>query len=122
MSDDRRKSPRVKLEKPAAASVRAYILGQVLNISSGGLFLRVRKRLAVGAVYNMRLAFADGEAEVLGTVRRCFLSGFETDDDADRVRVYDAALEFDGQLPELVARFHPGEALQVRLESGKNQR
>lgn len=116
MSDERRKSPRVKLEEPAAASVRAYILGQVFDISSGGILLRVRKRLAVGAVYNMRLAFKDGETEVLGTVRRCSFSGFETDEEADRVRVYDVALEFGGPLPELATRFRPGEAIQVRLE------
>lgn len=120
MSDDRRRSPRVRLEKPAAASVRAHILGQVLNISSSGIFLRVRKRLMIGAVYNMRLAFQDGAAEVLGTVRRCTLAGFETDEDADRVRVYDTALEFEGPLPQLVARFHTGDALQVRLEPEKN--
>jgi len=121
MASERRRSPRVHLEKPSAASIRTYILGQVLNVSSGGLLLRVRKRLAIGAVYNMRLAFKDGDAEVLGTVRRCSLAGFETDDEADRVRVYEAALEFEGPLPKLVARFHPGEALQVRLEASKRQ-
>jgi hypothetical protein len=121
MSDERRRSTRVHLEKPAAASVRTYILGQVLNVSSGGIFLRVRKRLLVGAVYTMRLSFPEGAVELLGTVRRSTLAGFETDEDADRVRVYDSALEFEGPLPELMARFRPGQALQVRLEQDKTQ-
>jgi hypothetical protein len=121
MKDERRKNPRLKLEKPVAASVRAYVSGQVLDVSSGGLLMRVRKKLPVGAAYALRLAFADGEVTACGSVRRCWLSGFETDEEGDRVRVYQAALEFDHPVPELVGRFRPGDVLQVTLERSDGQ-
>jgi PilZ domain len=118
MKDERRKSPRLKLDKPVAATVRAYISGQVLDVSSGGLLMRVRKKLAVGEAYAMRLAFPDGEVELRGTVRRCWLAGFETDEEADRVRAYYAGLEFERSVPELVGRFRPGDVLKVYLDPG----
>jgi hypothetical protein len=117
MKDERRKSPRVKLEKPVAASVRTYASGQVVEVSAGGLLMRVRKKLPAGTVYVMCLAFADGEVKACGTVRRCWLVGFETNEEADRVRVYHVALEFEKPIPEIVGRFRPGDALQIHMES-----
>ena len=120
MKNERRKNPRLKLEKPVAASVRAYVSGQVLDVSSGGLLMRVRKKLPVATAYLVRLAFADGEVAIRGVVRRCWLAGFETDEEGDRVRVYQAALEFDHPVPELVGRFRPGDVLQVYLDSAQD--
>jgi len=121
MKNERRKSPRLKLEKPIAASVRAYVSGQVLDVSSGGLLMRIRKKLPVATAYLIRLAFADGEVEVRGAVRRCWLAGFETDEEGDRVRAYKAALEFDHPVPELAGRFRPGDALKVSVERSDDQ-
>jgi hypothetical protein len=119
MMEERRKTPRLKLEKPVAAKVRTFVSGQMLDVSAGGLLMRVRKPLAVGTVYAMRLVFPDAQVEVFGTVRRCWLAGFDTDEEGDRVRAYNAGLEFDTATPELVGRFRPGDALQIHLEPGE---
>lgn len=116
MRNERRRSPRTKLEKPAAASVRAFISGQVLDVSAGGLRLRLPKKLPAGIFCVLRLALGDGEVEVRGSVRRCWLEGFENDEDGDRVRVYQAAIEFDRPVPKLAGRFSPGDSLVVSLE------
>ena len=118
MAEERRRSPRHKLEEPVAADVRTFLPGQVQEVSATGLLMRVRKPLAAGTVYAMRLVFPDAEVEVRGTVRRCSLVGFDTDEMGDRVRAYGAAIEFDAPAPELVGRFRPGDALQIHLEAG----
>ena len=117
MNDERRRSPRLKLEEPVAAKVRTYVSGLVLDVSESGLLMRVGKPLAPGTAYAMRLAFPDGEAEVLGTVKRCSLAGFDNDEDGDRVRTYHAAIEFEKRAPDLIGRFRPGDALQIHMES-----
>ena len=61
MKDERRKSPRLKLEKPVAASVKANVSGEVLEVSPGGLLMRVRKKLPAATAYLIGLAFTDGE-------------------------------------------------------------
>lgn len=118
MAEDRRRSPRRKLDEPVTAKVRTFVGGQIQEVSSTGLLMRVRKPLAVGTVYAMRLVFPDAEVEIFGTVRRCSLVGFDTDEEGDRVRAYGAAIEFDFPTPELAGRFRPGDALQICLEPG----
>jgi hypothetical protein len=117
MADDRRKSPRFKLEEPMAAKVRTYVSGQVLDVSISGLRMRVRKPLGPGTGYVMRLAFPERDFEVTGIVKRCSLSGFDTDENGDRVRTYDVAMEFDRPAPDLMGRFRPGDALPIRVDA-----
>ena len=69
----------------------------------------------------MRLAFPEGDVEVIGTIRRSWLAGFETDEDGDRVRVYHSALEFERSTPELVGRFRPGESLKVHMQGDADE-
>lgn len=116
MAEERRRSPRQRLGEPVTARVRTFVGGEIQEVSATGLLMRVRKPLAVGTVYAMRLVFPDAEVEVCGTVRRCSLVGFDTDEEGDRVRAYGAAIEFDAPAPELVGRFRPGDALQVHME------
>ncbi len=116
MEEERRKFERLRLDRPVDASLHALIGGKILDVSADGLLVRVQKRLDVGETYAVRLVFADDEVDVTGTVRRCRLAGFETDGEADRVRAYLAALEFERPVPGLTSRFRPGEALDVRME------
>jgi len=116
---DRRKSERVKLKKPVSARLATYASGRVVDVSPQGISVKVRKRLKVGSVYRLAIAFPEMKLEMLGTVKRCPLAGFETDEDADRVRVYHAALEFEKELSELAGRFKPGDALEVSMEECK---
>ena len=116
MKDERRKSPRLKLEKPAAAKRRTFVSAEVLDVSADGLLMRVRKPLSAGTSYALRFKGADCEIEVHGTVRRCWLVGFETDENADRVRVYCAALEFGQPVPKLAQSCGAGNEIQVQME------
>jgi hypothetical protein len=116
MEEERRKFDRLKPDKPVAAKVRAFVPGKVVDVSAEGLLIRVQKRLAVGAVYAMQLAFPGREIAVRGTVNRCELVGFDTNDEADRVRAYHAALVFEHLVPELTGRLRPGDVLDVRME------
>jgi hypothetical protein len=116
MTDERRKSKRIKLAKPAEARLRTFISAQVLDISADGLLMRVRKPLSAGASYGLRFTSPLGEIEVRGTVRRCWLVGFETDENADRVRVYSAALEFGQPVPKLAQAFGAGLPVTVQME------
>ncbi len=64
MEEERRKFDRLKPDKPVAAKVRAFVPGKVVDVSAEGLLIRVQKRLAVGAVYAMQLAFPGTEIAV----------------------------------------------------------
>lgn len=116
MSGERRKTPRLTLEKPAAAKVHTCVSGRVLEIGSKGLSMTVRKPMDVGSAHALRLSFPEGGVEVSGVVRRCSLTGFETDENADRVRVYKAAIEFQNAPPELLERLRGGVPLQVEVD------
>lgn len=116
MKDERRRSKRLKLEKPAPAKLRTFVSAEVLDVSTDGLLMRVRKPLSAGAPYTLRFTSPLGEIEVSGTVRRCWLVGFETDENADRIRVYSAALEFGQPVPKLAQAFGAGIHVTVQME------
>jgi hypothetical protein len=115
---ERRRSQRLQLIAPLTAKVRSFTSAQVVDVSEGGLLLRIQKPLPHGALYEMRLELPAGETIVHGVVRRCWLVGFETDEEGDRVRSHLAALEFTPPAPELLGRIPPEFTLQISVESG----
>ncbi len=114
---ERRKSQRLRLIAPLAAKVRTFASAQVVDVSEGGILLRIRKPLPAGAVYEMRLQLPSGEVSVRGMVRRCWLVGFETDEEGDRVRSHHAAMEFTAPAPELLGRIPTEFTLQISVEA-----
>lgn len=120
MDEERRKNERVKLGKPVSARLKTYASGSVIDVSPEGMSIKVRKRLEIGSLFRLEIAFPDLKLETFGTVKRCPLAGFETDEEADRVRVYHAAFQFERPLAELAGRFNPGDALEVSMEKQEN--
>lgn len=115
MSEERRRSPRRKPETPVPAQIRTYLACQVVDLSAQGILLRVRKPLHRDTPFFVKLTLARGEAEVRAIVRHCRLVGFDTDEEGDRVRAYEAGLEFDGPVPEPILLHRPGDALSATL-------
>jgi len=118
MNQERRRSPRRKPDVPVPAQIRSYLPCQVLDLSTEGVLLRVRKPLRSGAPFWLRLTLAAGEVELAARARHCRLVGFDTDEEADRVRAYEVGLEFERPVPELLRSHRPGDAVSASLQEG----
>jgi len=118
MTQERRRSPRRKPEGVVPVQIRTYLPCQVVDLSAEGILIRVRKPLPAGTSFGLKLSLASGEVEVASTSRHCRLAGFETDEEKDRVRVYEVGLEFQCPVPDLLRAHRPGDAVSASLQEG----
>lgn len=123
MSEEKRRSPRKKPDEPVPAQIRTFVPCQVVDLSEGGILLRVRKPLRRGATFFLKLQLSGVEVELAAIARHCRLVGFDTDEEGDRVRAYEVGLEFQNPIPEPVLAHHQGDPLSVTLhEDGGSTR
>lgn len=118
MRDERRRNPRRKPDEPVPAQLRTYAPCQVVDLSEGGILLRVPKPLRRGAAVSLKLELSGVEVEVTAVARHSRLVGFDTDEEGDRVRAYEVGLEFQGPPPEPVLAHRPGDALSAAMQEG----
>ncbi len=100
---ERRAVPRVEPTRQLDAKVMTLQSVRVLDISSRGAQIELPTRLAPSGRCDLRIQFSEGEFAAHATVRRCRASGFDVDENNERVVMFRAGLEFDEVDPESLA-------------------
>lgn len=78
---------------------------EILNMSFGGVGLRMDRRLSVGKDFVFTLENNGTSIDMVTTVVRCTLKGFEEKPDGKRASVYTTGMKFDEGSTERVADF-----------------
>ena len=67
---------------------------QILNISVGGVLIKIDRRLGMGSNYLLKLESHEKSLTIQGTVKRCSLSESQKDSKGNVVPYYTAGMEF----------------------------
>jgi len=81
---------------------------EIIDISIGGVALKVDRRLNIGKEYVFKLGDKGNRIDVTVIVVRCKLSGLEERYNRDRVPIYTAGMRFQEGMADTVADFIRG--------------
>ncbi len=78
---------------------------EIIDLSFGGIALKVDKRLNIGREYLFKLGEKGNSIDVSGMVVRCKLYGIEERYNGDRISIYTAGVQFQDSSSVKVADF-----------------
>ncbi len=78
---------------------------EIIDLSFGGIALKVDKRLNIGREYLFKLGEKGNSIDVTGMVVRCKLYGIEERYNGDRISIYTAGVQFHDNSSVRVADF-----------------
>ncbi len=78
---------------------------EIIDLSFGGVALRVDRRLNIGREYKFKLGDDGNSIDVNGTVVRCKLNTIEERYNGDRISIYTAGMRFPEDSSDRVADF-----------------
>ncbi len=78
---------------------------EIIDMSFGGVALKVDKRLNIGREYLFKLGEKGNSIDVSGTVVRCKLSAIEERYNGERISIYTAGMKFQDSASDRVADF-----------------
>jgi len=78
---------------------------EIIDLSFGGVALKVDKRLNIGRDYVFKLGENGNSIDVNGTVVRCKLSAIEKRFNGERVSIYTAGMRFPDSSSEQITDF-----------------
>jgi hypothetical protein len=78
---------------------------EILDMSFGGVALKVDKRLNIGKEYLFKLGDKENSIDVQSIVVRCKLSGIEERFNGEKISIYTAGMRFKDGAVEKVADF-----------------
>ena len=92
--NERRRTPRIKLETRVMGRVRGSATVDIVDISRGGMLVRSQSPLAPARELTAWLPTGEGEVEIHAQVLRCRAHTVKLPDGRTAGLVYDAALAF----------------------------
>lgn len=97
--------------------MRTYSPARILDISRDGLLLQLEHPLSPGDHHELRIQLEEEELVVSASVRRCWLQGMGKDANGERIKFYQAGIEFAQPQPALLEHLPEDSILHVDVEA-----